>query len=59
MKPDQIIFLAISGAEVAIKLVNSLIARAKQNAELTPEQEAEVDKRHKELMSQAHWQVEP
>jgi hypothetical protein len=54
----EMILLAIAGAEKAIELVTKLIARAKQDAELTPAQEAEFDARLEALKASIHWKPE-
>jgi len=59
MTPFEIVMLAIRSAAEASKLANLLVERAKRNAELTSEEEAQVDARHAEIMSQSHWQLPP
>lgn len=51
----ETILLAITAFEKLSSLINNLIQRAKQNAELTPEQEKELDDRIKAVTSQPWW----
>lgn len=53
------IMLGFAALDQTILLVSKLIETAKQSGELTPEQEAAIDSRQKELMAQDHWKVEP
>lgn len=41
------------------KFYRSLVDQARQNAELTPEQEAEFQKRLDAAFASPHWQVQP
>jgi len=59
MNQFQLIMLALSGLESAIKLTTGLMAAAKQKAELTPSEEADLLMRQTHIMAQAHWRVEP
>lgn len=52
--------LALVGAAIAlIDKIPPAIAALKQSAEMTPEQEAELDAKIAELRTKAHWQIEP
>lgn len=56
----QAVMLAFAAAEQAILLVQKLTAVARQNAELTPEQEQSIHDRQQALIqTSSHWQVEP
>ena len=58
MNPATIAII-VSGAIEIIKLAPKWVADAKGRGELTPELEAELDKRIAELDKLPHWKVEP
>lgn len=59
MGTAEAILLAIGAASQLAKLIESLISKAKQDHELTPEEEAAIDTAKAALYSQSHWQVRP
>jgi hypothetical protein len=54
----ETVLLALGAVEAAVNLFNKLRATARQNAELTPEQEAELDARIKAATAAEHWRPE-
>lgn len=56
MEPTAILAL-INAALQLVEKIGPLIAALKQNQELTPEQEAELDARIATLKNQPHWQL--
>lgn len=58
MDPATILAL-VSAAIALVEKIPGAIETLKQNAELTPEQEAELDQKIAELKTKAHWQHEP
>lgn len=54
----ETISIAIAAFEKIASLINSLRERARQNAELTPEQEKELDDRIALITSQPWWKPE-
>ena len=56
MNPTQILAL-VNAALLLIEKIGPAVSALKQSAELTPEQEAELDKRLADIKSAAHWQV--
>lgn len=54
MAPQAIIALILAALEIVEK-APQIIAALKQNAELTPEQEQELDARIAKLKEQPHW----
>jgi hypothetical protein len=55
MPVAPLIFAGLSLIEKMIPMIQSWRKAAKQNAELTPEQDAELDARIAQITSQAHW----
>jgi hypothetical protein len=52
--------IALVGAAVELaKLVPGAVRVLKQSGELTPEQEAELDRKIAELNTLPHWRVDP
>lgn len=58
MNPAVIISLAIAALQSIVELILKTKEAAKQNAELTLEQEAEFDKQIQETLAQIHWKIE-
>lgn len=60
MTQFEIIMLGLDGLEKLTTLVVGLISKAKQDAELTPEQEQVVYARQRSLVATAdHWKIDP
>jgi hypothetical protein len=60
MSTAVLINLALDAVFKGIELVSGMIAKAKQDAELTPEQETQIRGRQQELIRLApHWQIDP
>jgi len=58
MNATIIMALAIAALQSIVTLIIKTKETAKQNAELTPEQEAEFDKQINETLAQIHWKIE-
>lgn len=56
MNTASIIAALLNLAFDLLRRVDELRAIAKQNGELTPEQEADFDKRRAEAYAKSHWQ---
>lgn len=56
MQPAVILAL-IEAALALIERIPSAVQALKQSAELTPEQEAQLDQRIAKLKDQAHWKL--
>ena len=48
----------VSAAVELTKLVPQVVQQLKKTGELTPEQEAELDRKIAELPTKEHWQIE-
>lgn len=55
--PAQAIIALILAAIDILERAPEIIAKLKQNAELTPEQEAQLDERIAGLKNQPHWKL--
>jgi len=55
----EAVMLALGAAERIVALIGKLRERAKQNAEWTPEQEAEFENRWSTIRQSPHWQIDP
>ena len=57
---QPIVILALIEAAIAlIEKIPAAVTALKQSAELTPEEEAQLDQRIAALKDQAHWKPEP
>ena len=56
MQPAVILAL-IEAAIASVEKIPSAVTALKQSAELTPEQEAQLDERIAKLKDQAHWKL--
>ncbi len=56
MEAQAIIALVLAAIDIVDK-APEIISKLKQNAELTPEQEAELDARIANLKNQPHWKL--
>lgn len=56
MNTYQIILSIIGSIATLQDLVMKIMETARQNAELTPEQDIELDERLKEMFAKPHWQ---
>ena len=56
MQPAVILAL-IEAAIALVEKIPSTVQALKQSAELTPEQEAQLDERIAKLKDQAHWKL--
>lgn len=55
MEPFTLITLGITTVEKLIEYIGKIREHARQNAELTPQQEAELDARIQQITSQPWW----
>lgn len=56
---EAIIVILFSAIDHTIKLIEKYRSAAQQSGEWTAEQEAAYKARRAQVMSQAHWQVDP
>jgi len=60
MTSFQLILLAMDGVGKLTELIVGMINKAKQDHELTPDEEAVIyTKQHEILANAAHWRIEP